>query len=1105
MTVEYWQYGQETALTGLNEELVKAVDEGRSWKPQEKDLLNGCDISADTIRSLLLGNIYRTDTTGKYQKRTLVDASPYGIRIDCQMDHDNGDAPMWHEQLRLKISGSLDIPDLSGPDGVPLPPVEFRWCEFENAIDISGASISRLSLRGSRFSALDAAGVQISGRLDLRHCGPLPGEPIKGKDQFEYFPFYGKTFERASEDDESLGGFRIAKDIDKTAFLPENSDLACCVLNLGSATIAGTLDLSYANFCRARDQVNIFGTGKSNLFWAINLGHAQIRDSVEIIQTVIIGSINLTNCEIDDDLLFMGSRIFAYGKDSYSERGSNAVDMRLATIGGLFSAIRTSKDKLTARPDFEYCIFVGSIEGIGLRAREVWIGGGVYAEHSKFYDDARNVQSGKRVIELPKARIDQSLTIGAYSEKGQHETAIYGLVYLNGIDIGKNLEINMVGIPNPGTSFENKEEDSSNPLSVMRLLGLDHAEDFYRKRLERSDLLPIYFRVKAHSANIGRRAYFSSTHFTNSGPYGAKSKFHRRAAIDFWKSTISTGFRIGEKCEVFGGLLLNRCQIGREVSIQCRQIRVEKLTDSNIVPVALTLSGSVIDGDVKIGPKEDWELSHPLAHPPSDTDDRTVIRSCMMLSGSVINGSLTFANVQFDLGEFGENGADDSSDWGRTVLGLRDATITGALMVALLPWLPKAAQGQAETRSGLWQKIGWEERISEESNDRAAFVVDLSGLSCGFLEDRFGEQWQFDSCAKTIQLRLARLSCGRVEPSSRAKRDGGAANQSDGAGLQRMNWLGRQFVPPLTHMRANDPAKKRWFLTCWGRWRSVKDDSFVAQTYDEFATRHIQAGERQIGYNLLIEKKDNQNAIMLRRLMRQPWQRWWITLLVTILIFILACFSVFLWFPYQFGVDAGAEWRSYHIWLLLMPPLAYLTLRLLFFGIYGFGALLFRTSFHYGLNPLRGLLTFVLLLAFGAGGVHYARTGSLVPKANWDHIEAGATLDSRIALVLDVAYEPEPGASPVVEAHRVRGRAVVANATPCNLGVNSILYAADVFVPLVDLDQRRRCRVRDAENPGSDRYYKWRWFKAIYEALGWIVTSLLILSVSGVTRRDLNR
>jgi hypothetical protein len=67
---------------------------------------------------------------------------------------------------------------------------------------------------------------------------------------------------------------------------------------------------------------------------------------------------------------------------------------------------------------------------------------------------------------------------------------------------------------------------------------------------------------------------------------------------------------------------------------------------------------------------------------------------------------------------------------------------------------------------------------------------------------------------------------------------------------------------------------------------------------------------------------------------------------------------------------------------------------------------------------------------------------------------------------------------------------------PCGDEIDSLIYALDVFLPLVDLRQEARCA------PSSDAWAApWVWAKALYALLGWIVTSLAILTVSGIMKR----
>jgi len=59
-----------------------------------------------------------------------------------------------------------------------------------------------------------------------------------------------------------------------------------------------------------------------------------------------------------------------------------------------------------------------------------------------------------------------------------------------------------------------------------------------------------------------------------------------------------------------------------------------------------------------------------------------------------------------------------------------------------------------------------------------------------------------------------------------------------------------------------------------------------------------------------------------------------------------------------------------------------------------------------------------------------------------------------------------------------------------------LLYATDVFIPLIDLRQESRC------SPSTEARASWlRYGKALYAVLGWVVTSMTILCVTGVLRR----
>jgi hypothetical protein len=68
---------------------------------------------------------------------------------------------------------------------------------------------------------------------------------------------------------------------------------------------------------------------------------------------------------------------------------------------------------------------------------------------------------------------------------------------------------------------------------------------------------------------------------------------------------------------------------------------------------------------------------------------------------------------------------------------------------------------------------------------------------------------------------------------------------------------------------------------------------------------------------------------------------------------------------------------------------------------------------------------------------------------------------------------------------------------PCKKEIEPFIYALDVFVPALDLGQEGRCSVT-TEPEGQ----VWRGAFTAYSILGWIVTSLTILTISGILRRQ---
>ena len=191
---------------------------------------------------------------------------------------------------------------------------------------------------------------------------------------------------------------------------------------------------------------------------------------------------------------------------------------------------------------------------------------------------------------------------------------------------------------------------------------------------------------------------------------------------------------------------------------------------------------------------------------------------------------------------------------------------------------------------------------------------------------------------------------------------------------------------------------------------------------------------------------------------------------------------------------------------LWLAPLIFVLLRSSY--LLGWGA--FKVFFRYGLSPGRATCTMLLCLAAGWWGVNELNErGFLIQNtstvATLVEKDAGGNLEAVF-----------PYAEKRVESSDLR----------CGPTINGLLYATDVFIPLLDLRQETKCDIRSLHKEDVDpdkewstreksrvrfvRYMRavfrsrvwWAQFaKSFYAILGWMVTSLTILTYSGILRR----
>lgn len=171
---------------------------------------------------------------------------------------------------------------------------------------------------------------------------------------------------------------------------------------------------------------------------------------------------------------------------------------------------------------------------------------------------------------------------------------------------------------------------------------------------------------------------------------------------------------------------------------------------------------------------------------------------------------------------------------------------------------------------------------------------------------------------------------------------------------------------------------------------------------------------------------------------------------------------------------------------------------------------LFGTLFDYGLSPIRAISTFLVCIVIGSIGVGVADYGrsslNLKPAmvieahtvnttADKDKRESGLLSSFEARTVNTFSPNGKPAAN-IQSTQILSSYPPVTKKLPCNGEIDPLSYAADVFVPALELHQDDKCVI----SPEPDAWL-WRRAYALYAALGWIVTALTILTVSGILRR----
>ncbi|PXA96296.1 hypothetical protein DMC18_01905 [Caulobacter sp. D5] len=412
--------------------------------------------------------------------------------------------------------------------------------------------------------------------------------------------------------------------------------------------------------------------------------------------------------------------------------------------------------------------------------------------------------------------------------------------------------------------------------------------------------------------------------------------------------------------------------------------------------------------------------------------------------------------------------------------------LVGDVPQALPPLLPGMEGLKLEERERLAPKllvgVAGEARLTEAK-------VDLRDVSCDTLEDRHGAAWDENVRLKLDRFTYRQVDSGDIEDGSVAQR-----RKDDATTLPRslamfdiIRWISAHtgrltyLVEVIERKNTRLAWLRRQYKNLEGK-RFPPAAEYRPQPFEQIITVSRAAGDEEAAIAFEIEKILIESRLFDRRTRT------------------------------GFSIAGGlfcllamaAAWVAH---LALLPTI--LIGVTIFFGVayvVAISQLVFRLGFGYLRRPLNAFVTLVLSILIGYAGVF--------------------TANARGLLIVDLTpVAPAIGSRAQAEDIGTPEANGVHSDVPCGRSIDELLYAVDVFIPLIDLRQEDRCEVGPAHrelsaaepaappripwlaavsrlaDPALDSPRFWELAKAIYAIIGWIVISLTILTFARATRQ----
>jgi hypothetical protein len=972
-----------------------------------------------------------------------------------------------------ETDGSIDLSYLAGRDGGPLPPLVLEGCQLRGTFRLTGSHVAFLSLDGCAFSRIDADHCRIDNHcrlINLRAIEQGPMEPIAqirmvaaridGTADMRNSKLRaprpkGRPVPRSYADRYALSLASAA--ISGRLLLDDNFE-ALGGVSLYQATIGNSVSIRTAKLesrllgtpALDAEELRLAGT----LLWT----NPAPAGAVGLSDWHVAGEVVLRHAHIEGDCSFEHCRWAGAGAESILpdmpvDHICGGLDLRFAQVGGQFALCAG-------------CVVAQGNAPPPRRKEEDWLSG-IFGPSV----DAWKAHFGKGV------RIEC-------------DARFAGPVLLNGTDIGHELIFRGdVAVPMPPVALPAVPEALD--LSGAHVRGLVRIWGVFSGC------------VRMHGATVDGTVQLQDLTFSlpplTPGDPEQDMKRGLATLLDLSATKISGALHIGNinlatACEESPVERLQASLAGAKV----RSLLPLQVGDGRLMQFFFEdgLSGIVFLG--RAGP-ELFEGTHdqfldlssqtlPLAAPeevsafldlyfrtaagvlgpsgaftlgkPEQQGPEWSVPDCEFLYA----GCWYKTEVHVDSG--GEVWFEGDRPIPRAPTELRDLERIGPFTRVAPEDLP-AADALCDPDSLLHLRAAVNAYFASRS-DRP-LILDLRGVDCRTFNDMQGMAWQWLGPQRHWRLLLDGISFTHfedVDPKSRWRREpkrlAGPPRQDPGVATPE--------APRQARIRRIQMLLA--FVDAGGirGWRGLEaaaaSRSFSPHPFQIFARAYRQSGNHFLAVGIILSQR------------RLQWTRSSLDIAESIgrrMPRILSAAGIY---AGLLGLASGAASASAGLEAHAAAAVAMLTsagLWLLFIGLawtwpailLGVGRL-FDFTFGFGLKPRRALITFGICLFFG--------------------IIATSALDS---------LRPVSRSAPAGEGDATRVQTAVEG---CNTAGDSFadraIYAFDVFVPLIDV--REECAFVIDE----DAWFL-RMAKAAYAALGWLVVSLMLLTFSGVLRRDI--